>query len=80
MPATRKRKRRKKVRYHALKLKLTSTQRKSLMNYCQARRTTPTKLIKKMIRPALKNYSRQVPEKTYITENQLDLFEVESMV
>jgi hypothetical protein len=44
-------KRRKKVRYREVRLKLTKNQQKSLDNYCKARRTTRTKLIKKMIRP-----------------------------
>lgn len=49
-------------------------QKRSLLNYCHARKTTPNKLIKKMIRPYISNYSVEVPEEYYITENQLDLF------
>jgi hypothetical protein len=47
---------------------------KSLRNYCRARRTTPTKLIKKSIRHYTENFSREVPEKYHATHNQLDLF------
>ena len=75
MIRARRRKKRKKVRYYTVKLKLTSRQKKSLMNYCEARKTTPTKLIKKMIRPFIQNYAREVPEELFKTENQLDLFE-----
>lgn len=78
MASTRKKKKRKKTRFHTLKLKLTSSQRKSLMNYCEARKTTPTKLIKKMIRPVLRDYVYRVPEKLYLTPNQLELFGVEA--
>jgi hypothetical protein len=75
MAVTRSRKKkRKKVRYRELKLKLSKNQQQSLVNYCNARRTTPTKLIKKMIRPFLTYYSKEVPDNVYITENQLDLF------
>lgn len=78
MAAIRRKKKRKKTRFHTLKLKLTSSQRKSLLNYCEARKTTPTKLIKKMIRPVLRDYASRVPEKLYLTANQLELFEVEA--
>ena len=54
---------------------LTARQKKSLMNYCKARNTTPTKLIKKMIRRYIDYYEKGVPEEYYVTENQLDLFE-----
>ena len=72
--ATGRKKKRKKVRYSELRIKLSAKQKKSLINYCQARKTTPNKLIKKMIRPYISNYDANVPEEYYITENQLDLF------
>jgi len=75
MPAAKKRKKsRKRVKYRESSLKLSKNQQRSLVNYCTARRTTPTKLIKKMIRPFLSNYSKEVPEDIYVTANQLDLF------
>jgi len=73
-----KKKVRKKVRYKEVKLKLSKNQQRSLDNYCNARKTTPNKLIKKMIRRFLTNYSKNVPEESFATENQLDLFEEES--
>jgi hypothetical protein len=66
-------KRRKKVRFKEVSLKLSKNQQRSLVNYCNARRTTPNKLIKKMIRRFL-NYSKEVPEESFATANQLDLF------
>ena len=75
MTISKRKKRRKKVRYHTVKLKLTTAQKRSLMNYCKARKTTPTRLIKKMIRPFIQKYSESVPDELYVTENQLDLFE-----
>lgn len=69
-----KKKKRKKVRYSEVRIKLSAKQKKSLLNYCHARRTSPNKLIKKMIRPYISKYSVEVPEEYYITEKQLDLF------
>lgn len=74
MPFRRRRKPKKTV-YKTITFKLTVRQRRSLWNYCKARKTTPTKLIKKMLRPYIENYAVKVPEEYYITENQLDLFE-----
>lgn len=56
---------------------LSPRQMKSLKNYCRARKTTPTKLIKKSIRVYTENFSREVPEKYHVTHNQLDLFNKE---
>jgi hypothetical protein len=72
------RKRRKKVRYSKLTIKLSSRQKKSLENYCLARQTTPTKLIKKMIRRYINGFDKQVPEGYFVSEKQLELFEAES--
>lgn len=65
---------RKKVRYREVTIKLSRNQQLSLDNYCKARKTTRTKLIKKMIRPFLSNYAKNIPEELYVTANQLDLF------
>ncbi|MCK4569551.1 MAG: hypothetical protein KAT76_04620 [Bacteroidales bacterium] len=65
---------RKKVRYSEIRIRLSYKQKRSLINYCAARKTTPNKLIKKMIRPYISNYAVVVPEEYYFTENQLDLF------
>jgi hypothetical protein len=78
MSPSKRRKRRKKVRYHTIKLKLTTSQRKSLLNYCEARKTTPNRLIKKMIRRFIEKYADKVPEELYVTENQLQLFDQEA--
>ncbi len=74
MVSQKKSKRRRKVRYRVVKLKLTAGQHKSLLTYCNARKTTPNKLIKKLLRPRLQ-YTGEGPEEIYVTANQLDLFE-----
>lgn len=75
MPHTRRKKKRKKVRYSKITFKLSFKQKKSLVNYCRARQTTPTKLIKKSIKRYINGFDQNVPEEYYVTENQLDLFE-----
>jgi hypothetical protein len=66
---------RKKVKYRSIELKLSARQKQSLLNYCDARHTTPNKLIKKCIRKYTENFAGKVPEEYYVTENQLVLFE-----
>ncbi len=66
---------RKRVKYRSIEIKLSPRQKQSLMNYCQARQTTPVRLIKKSIRKYTENFAKQVPGEYYITENQLVLFD-----
>jgi len=75
MPHTKRKKKRKKIRYSKLTIKLSFKQKKSLANYCKARKTTPTKLIKKSIKRYINGFDRTVPDEYYVTENQLELFE-----
>lgn len=70
-------KKRKPIKYKSVTFKLSAKQMKSLRNYCRARKTTPTKLIKQRIRYYTENFSKQVPEKYFVTHNQLDLFDKE---
>jgi hypothetical protein len=74
MPVKKRTKRRKKVRYSKLTLKLSSRQKKSLENYCIARKTTPTKLIKKVIHRYINGFDKQVPDEYFVSEKQLELF------
>jgi hypothetical protein len=70
----RQRKKRKKIRYSTITLKLTVRQKKSLNNYCNARKTTPNKLIKKSIQRYINGFDRSVPEEYFVHEKQLELF------
>ncbi|MFU8842436.1 MAG: hypothetical protein ACNA7V_01365 [Bacteroidales bacterium] len=70
----RQRKKRKKTRYSTVILKLTARQKKSLVNYCEARKTTPNKLIKKSIQRYINGFDRAVPEEYFVSERQLELF------
>jgi hypothetical protein len=69
-----KKKARKPIRYRTLKLKLTTRQKRSLENFCKSRGTTPTKIIKKSIRPLLDNYAASSPCPPQVSHNQLELF------
>lgn len=71
--------RRRSYKYHAVTFKLTAGQYKSLRNYCKARRTTPIKLIKRSIERFTSHYEYEVPAELYLTENQLNLFDLEEL-
>jgi hypothetical protein len=57
-----------------IKIKVSAKQKKSLENFCKARRTTPNKIIKKAIRPLLENYVNAIPPKNTEKVKQLVLF------
>ncbi len=70
-------KRHRRTHYKTISFKLSKRQMKSLKNYCRARKTTPTKLIKKNIRTYIESYADNVPEKFYVSHNQLEMFAAE---
>ncbi|MBU2649317.1 MAG: hypothetical protein KKA81_00150 [Bacteroidetes bacterium] len=67
-------KKRRKIRYKKVEIKLSSRQVRSLENYCKARKITPNKLIRKVLKPYLHAYVQGIPEGNYATPNQLNLF------
>lgn len=77
MPRIKAKKKRKPVRYRSLTIKLTTRQKRSLERFAKSRRTTPTKLIKKAIRPLLENYAALEISLMNGKVNQLKLFEAE---
>ena len=68
-------KKRKKIRYSKITIKLSAKQKRSLINYCKARKTTPNKLIKKSIGRFINGFDKQVPEEYFNHHKQLDLFD-----
>ncbi len=74
MPVTHKKKRKKKIKYKKIVFKLSAKQKKSLENYCKARKTTPNKLIKKSISRYINGFDKSVPDEYFKSERQLDLF------
>ena len=67
-------KRRKKIRYKTITIKLTTRQKRSLDRFALSRRTTPNKIIKKAIRPLLENYADLEVNMSNGKINQLQLF------
>lgn len=72
-----KKKKKKGTKYKQVTITISARQKKSLMNFCRSRKSTPNKIIKKSIRPLLENYHdlevNHTPEKV----NQLQLFSME---
>ncbi|MDD4141438.1 MAG: hypothetical protein PHR20_01405 [Bacteroidales bacterium] len=61
--------------YKTVAFKLSPRQYRSLLNYCRFRRSTPIKVVKKAIVKYIECYSDEPSYESYITENQIDLFE-----
>lgn len=68
----------KKKKFKKFAFMLSERQMKSLKNYCEARKTTPNKLIKKSIKLYTEKFDQSVPKKYHIQHNQLDLFDKDS--
>lgn len=75
MAIQKKKKKRKPVRYKTITITVTARQKKSLVNFCKARKTTPRKVIKKALGPLLSNYAdlKFTPNNNGKV-NQLELF------
>ena len=71
---TLRKKKRKPVRYKTITFTVTAKQKKSLVNFCRSRKTTPAKIIKKAIRPLLSDYSDLKVNHSNEKVNQLQLF------
>jgi len=68
---------RKPIKYKCITFKVTSRQKKSLDNFCKARKSTPIKVIKRSIQPLLDNYANSAPLNNFVTVNQLELFKLD---
>ncbi len=65
---------RRKVKYRTITFKVTDRQKRSLLNFCKSRHTTPNKMIKKVLNPLLNNYAALEVNTQQISVNQLQLF------
>lgn len=65
---------RRKVKYRTITFKVTDRQKRSLLNFCKSRHTTPNKMIKKVLNPLLNNYASLEVNTQQISVNQLQLF------
>jgi hypothetical protein len=72
-----KKKKKKASGYKKITITISARQKKSLMNFCKSRKSTPNKIIKKAIRPLLDNYLDLEVNHTSEKVNQLQLFNLE---
>jgi len=72
-----KKKKKKAVKFKKVTITISSRQKKSLMNFCKSRKSTPNKIIKKAIRPLLENYSELEIHHSTVKHSQLQLFNLE---
>lgn len=75
MVRAKRKKTKRKTKYRKITIKLSAQQMKSLDNYCEARKTTPNKLIKKSIKRFIYGFDKSVPGEYFVSEKQLDLFD-----
>ncbi len=72
-----KKKKKKTVKFKQVTITVSARQKKSLMNFCKSRKSTPNKIIKKAIRPLLENYHDLEVNHISIKPSQLELFNLE---
>lgn len=66
--------RRKKIKFKSIAFKLSENQYRSMSNYCKARKITINKLIKKSLARYTEGFETEIPKHIYPAGNQLDLF------
>jgi hypothetical protein len=72
-----KKRKRKPIRYRQISFKLTEGQKAALDRYCRAYQTTPIRFIKALVNGYVERYRPESPPPSFVTENQLELFEPE---
>ncbi len=71
------RKRRQSVKYKPVSFKLTVGQKKALESYCRTNNLTPVRFMKSLVNSHVERYRNDPPPPSYVTENQLRLFDSE---
>jgi|APCry1669188970_1035186.scaffolds.fasta_scaffold00012_24 hypothetical protein len=72
-----KKKKKKPTKYKQVTITISARQKKSLTNFCKSRKSTPSRIIKKAIRPLLENYHDLEVNHASEKVNQLQLFSME---
>ncbi|MCK9611851.1 MAG: hypothetical protein PHR81_10745 [Bacteroidales bacterium] len=72
-----KKKKKKKIKYKKFEFKLSEKQKRIIDKFCHAKKTSPNKMIKSAIKDYISKFADSLPEEDYISENQLQLFDVE---
>jgi hypothetical protein len=68
---------RKAIKFRQVSFKLTEYQKKALDRYCKSNKMTPVRFMKALINGHVERYREQAPPQSYVTDNQLELFEVD---
>lgn len=66
---------RKVIRFRQISFKLTEYQKKALDKYCKTNKLTPVRFMKALINGHVERYRDQSRPPSYVTENQLELFD-----
>ncbi len=71
----RKKAKRKKIKYRKMAFKLTKGQKEALERLCRSQKTTPVRFLKAMVNKHVERYRKDGYPQSYVTENQLGLFD-----
>ncbi|MFW5792855.1 MAG: hypothetical protein ACOCWC_01125 [Bacteroidota bacterium] len=66
---------RKKVKYKKIAFKITAFQQEALTKYCKRHKTTPVRYLKSIVNKQAAKYRSEMPPVSYVSENQLELFD-----
>ena len=66
---------RKVTKFRQISFKLTEYQKKALDRYCKTNKMTPVRFMKSLINRHVERYRDQARPISYVTDNQLQLFE-----
>jgi hypothetical protein len=66
-----------KIKFRKVELKVSSIQMKKIDLFCEAKRTTPNRVIKQAINEYLEAHAADIPEEEPVVKNQLKLFDPE---
>ncbi len=69
------RRKRKVIKFRQISFKLTEYQKKALDRYCKTNKLTPVRFMKALINEHVERFRDQVRTPSYVTENQLELFD-----
>ncbi len=70
----------KKVKYKKITFKISDNQREALEVICRRQKTTPIRFLKSVIKKQTARYKAAPAPVSYVTENQLQLFDLEPEV
>ncbi len=74
--STKKKPKRKKVKYKKLSLKITAFQLEAMTKFCNRHKTTPVRFLKSLVQKQAAKYKAEMPI-SYTSPNQLQLFDFE---